>query len=225
MDLDGEILGETPLWLALDLVEKRRPNREQAPPAKLAENFPIVRVETRAAGHETNLDIVSNVVNPCPIGLFVEDWDDPRMIPDLWPKRGLFREWVAEAKAKLGATNNAEVAPIMGIAPTSLNKYLGRSETHKPSDEALKKLGDFLGRDYRVLLDDPEHAPPGVDPKRWAELTEKKRVLMSAMLEDLLAIPEGEEDAYFALWKQGQAIGRARREQETKTGGRSAPKK
>lgn len=111
----------------------------------------------------------------------------------------------------------------MGIAAESLKQYY--SGKHVPGRDLLLRMASVLGCSIADLVDDPGGAPAGIDPAKWAELTEKKRVLMSAMLEDLLAIPEGEEDAYFALWKQGQAIGRVRRAQDSKTGGGSAPKK
>jgi len=133
---------------------------------------------------------------------------------DLWEKRDLFKQWVADAKTKLGATNNADVAPIMGITESSLNKYLGKSETHKPSPDKLKLLGDFLGRDYRLLLNNPGCAPSGLSATAWAEASNRTRVLASAMFEDLLQFPEGEQDEYYKLWKQGVQIGLARRQAE-----------
>ena len=50
----------------------------------------------------------------------------------------MFRDWVAEARTKLGAANNATVAKHLGIAPASLYKYLSSSATHKPGTEVLK---------------------------------------------------------------------------------------
>lgn len=104
------------------------------------------------------------------------------MAEDRWGKRALFRDWVADAKAKLTATSNAEVAPVMGLTPNSLNKYLGKSPTHRPSGEALKLLGDFLGRDYRLLLDDPLVAPDGAPGAAWANATEDQRIFADLML-------------------------------------------
>lgn len=130
---------------------------------------------------------------------------------DCYPKRPLFKVWVADAKQKLNARNNAEVAErVMKVQPTTLNKWLGKSPTHKPSPEALKLLGDFLERDYRLLLDDPETAPLGVSPDQWASASERTRVLASAMFQDLLALPEEEQQLYYELWKKGQEIGRQR---------------
>ena len=136
---------------------------------------------------------------------------------DCYPKRPLFREWVADAKKKLSATNNADVAEkVMKVLPNTLNKWLGKSQTHKPNPEALQLLGNFLERDYRLLLEDPGMAPPGIDPKKWSEASERTRVLASAMFQDLLSFPEDQQQVYYELWKKGQEIGRARMAAEAK---------
>lgn len=196
----------------LDFVDQRNTEGELALACHLAKEEPLRGGKSTWEGHGLNLDMMSNLVNPCRIGLFVPCWDDipmPTNYEDIYPKRSLFREWVADAKAKLGATNNAAVAPIMDYSPSTLNKMLGKSPTHKPSSEALKLLGDFLDRDYRLLLDGPGAAPPGISDEAWAEASKKDRVIANAMIEDLKSIPEEEKEAYYNLWKQGVMIGRA----------------
>lgn len=217
MDLKSSVLSPTSVP-PLDLVDKGNTKSEGAVLGHLAEKEPFRGGEQAGESHALNLDIMSKFVNTCPTRLFVEPWDNPSMEDeeDIYPKRPLFKEWVAIAKAKLHATNNATVAPIMGYTPSTLNKMLGKSTTHKPSPEALKLLGDFIDRDYRLLLDDPNLAPPGISKEAWADASNRDRVLASAMLEDLKAIPEEEKDAYYNLWKQGVAIGRARMAAEGK---------
>lgn len=142
---------------------------------------------------------------------------------DPWAHRLRFRGFVDLWMENNPGKTRADLASAMGIAVESLKQYY--SGKHIPGRDLLLRMASVLGCSIADLVDDPGGAPTGLDPAKWAELTEKKRVLASAMLEDLLAIPEGEEDVYYALWKQGQAIGRSRREQEAKTGGGSAPKK
>jgi len=100
---------------------------------------------------------------------------------DIYGKRSLFCEWVADAKAQLGAKSLEPVAKVMGLSLSTLYKYQGESLTHKPSDEALRKLGDYLGRDYRILMDDPESAPPGIDLRSWNEADEDTKIFNKTM--------------------------------------------
>lgn len=131
------------------------------------------------------------------------------MEQEFWEKRGLLREWVQELKTRNEWTI-AQVAKAMGLAPLSLKKYLSKSATHKPGPDALRALGNLLGRDYRVLLDEPGVAPAGISEEVWSEASELDRVLASAMLEDLkLMTTKEEKEAHYQLWKQGIAIGHA----------------
>ena len=214
MNFQGSVLSPPPAT-AFNFVQEGHAKREAAVPGPLPKSQPFIRSESAGEDHGSNLDTLSNLVNPRRIGLFVEQWDDFVMGDDAFPKRGMFREWVAEAKAKLGATNNAAVAPLLGIAPTSLNKYLGKSPTHKPSPEALKLLGDFLGRDYRVLLDDPIAAPSGIAEERWADADEDTQILLSALFEELMNFPPDEQARYVKHFKEGMALGKARIAEES----------
>jgi transcriptional regulator with XRE-family HTH domain len=136
------------------------------------------------------------------------------MAAEFWNQRELFRAWVGEAKAKLGASSNAAVAEYLGIAPGSLYKYLSSSATHKPSAEVLKKLGDLIGRDYRLLLDTPAAKPEWLDGGRWGEVAERDRMIAQAMFADITAddLTEQEKDELYAAWKE--AVARARRYKE-----------
>jgi transcriptional regulator with XRE-family HTH domain len=216
VDLNRVISGP-PSNTTLDLVHQGHAKRESALSGPLAEEEPFWRGKCAREGHEVKLDTMSKFVNPCLNRLFVQPGDDGLMstdYEDLYPKRPLFKEWVAAAKAKLGARNNAAVAPIMGYTASTLNKMLGKSPTHKPSAEALKLLGDFLGRDYRFLLHDPGSPPPGIPADRWAAASEQDQMLALEILEDLQKFPAEEKEAYKKLWKQVIAIGRARIENE-----------
>ena len=215
MDLKSVVLGPAAV-AAFDFVDKGNPERELPLPGHLTKEGPVRGGEQTREGHPRNLDALSKYVNTRRIGHFVEAWDDLEMEFDAFPKRGLFREWVAEAKAKLGVKTNAEVAPIMGYAPSSLNKMLGKSATHKPGDDAMMLLGDFLGRDWRLLLKDSEKAPEGISQDLWAKLSSKKRIIATGLLTDLAEIPEDVVDDYLELWERGIRIGLRRMESEEK---------
>ena len=205
-----------PSSAAFDFVDKGNAERELLLTGHLAEEKPLDRGKSAREGHALNLDTLSKLVNPCRIGLSVQAWDDFAMENDAFPKRVLFREWVAEARAKLGAKNNASVAPIMGYTPSSLNKFLGKSPTHRPSSDKLKMLGDFIGRDYRLLIDDPESAPESISKSIWEESSESDRRLTIEILDVLKKIPEKEKHLYIQLIKNGIMIRDARMEAEKK---------
>jgi len=136
------------------------------------------------------------------------------MAKDFWGQREAFREWVALAKAKLNAPTNAAVSEYLGIAPTSLYKYLSPNGTHKPGAEVLKKLGDLIGRDYRLLLDGPTTQPAWLDEDQWHGASEKDRMIASAMFADIRAedLTEEDKDELYKAWRE--ALARARRYKE-----------
>lgn len=134
---------------------------------------------------------------------------------DVWPQRTRFKNLILSYRTA-HAIDRASMAEMLGIKESHLHGLLYDRRV-RPGLEVVQRAAEVFEISITELVDDPGSAPPGVDPKKWGELTEKKRVLASAMLEDLAAIPDGEEDVYYALWKQGQDIGRARRAQEAKT--------
>jgi len=60
----------------------------------------------------------------------------------------------------------------------------------------------------------------GIEGEKWADASERDRVLANAMLEDLMTIPEAEKEAYWELYKQGvfKGLARMKAEQEAKEG-------
>lgn len=128
------------------------------------------------------------------------------MVEDIWIQREKFREWVAEARDMLGVSNNAVVADYLGIVPASLYKYLSRSATHKPSNEVMKRLGDMIGRDYRLLLDGPEQRPDWAEEGEWSEASERDRLIARAMFQDLTAdqLTEAEKDEIYRAYREAK---------------------
>lgn len=121
----------------------------------------------------------------------------------------------------------AQVADDLGTTYGTLRFWL--SGTRPPKVENMKKAATLFGCRVTDFIDDPMEVPPGIDPEKWTQVSEKSRVLASAMFEDLVSIPEAEQDAYYELWKKGVQIGLARRAAEqgtpvTKTGGRIGKK-
>ena len=119
---------------------------------------------------------------------------------ETWTKRELFKEWVHEAQNKLGSTNIDPVAELMELSPNTLYRYLSSKKNKCPSRKRLQLLGDFLDRDYRALLNDPEAVPPGMDEAAWAELTDRRRLVARIMMENLQSIPPDQEELYCQLF-------------------------
>ena len=223
VDLKSHIIRPATLP-GLDLLDQALTNREPFVRGQLAQACPVLAGEGGFQVHAPKVDTLSPFgKDHLPIHFVPPSQTEP-MAEDVWSKRQLFRDWVTDLKTLKGWTN-AEVAASMKISPLSLKKYLGRSGTHKAGDDALRLLGDQLGRDYRLLLEDPGMAPPGIDPGQWSGASERTRVLASAMFQDLLSLPEGEQQIYYELWKKGQEIGRQRLAAEAAEKGKRGAKK
>ena len=76
-----------------------------------------------------------------------------------WKKHGLYLQWVEEVRQKLGLDRGRQVGPLIGLGVPSMEKTLIPSG-YRPGVNALKALGDLVGKDYRLLLDDPDIPPP-----------------------------------------------------------------
>lgn len=107
------------------------------------------------------------------------------------------------------------MAECLGVKESHLHGLLYDKRV-RPSLDVVQKAAEVFEVSITELIDDPGGAPPGMDPDKWAEASNRDRVLASAMLEDLMTIPEEEKDAYYKLWKQGVLIGRARMAAEEK---------
>ena len=85
---------------------------------------------------------------------------------DKYPQRHVFRQWVKDAMSKAKVTTLRQVSVAVGLAPGTLATYFQVGETHKPGVKTMKKLADYLDRDYRLLLALPERnielVPPDV---------------------------------------------------------------
>ena len=133
---------------------------------------------------------------------------------DIWPQRERFKTLVNAYRRKHGI-DRATMADRLGIKESHLHGLLYDKRV-RPSLDVVQKAAEVFEVSITELIDDPGGAPPGMDPDKWAEASDRDRVLASAMLEDLMVIPEEEKDAYYQLWKQGVMIGRARMAAEEK---------
>lgn len=147
---------------------------------------------------------------------------------DPWPQRLRFRElvdlWIEQHCPNTGKLEaRTQLACELGISPDSLKQYYSGSKV--PGRNLLLRMCPVFGCRIGELVDDPEGAPAGIPSDQWASASERTRVLASAMFQDLLALPEEEQQLYYELWKKGQEIGRQRLAAEAAQKAKRGPKK
>ncbi len=134
---------------------------------------------------------------------------------DIWPQRKTFRT-IAQQWAKDQGLDRAGLAARLEINEGSLHS-LFYDKSRKAGLDLLKRSASLFGCSITQFIDDPgSPAPMGIDGSEWSEVSERTRVLASAMFQDLRALPEDEQQIYYELWKKGQEIGRARLAAEAK---------
>ena len=133
---------------------------------------------------------------------------------DVWPQRAKFRDRLKAYQDSTGKTQ-AETSADLGVELGSLRFWLYQKK-RKPSFDTLQKAAALFRCSITDFIDDPGTPQAGIDQMAWSEVSERTRVLASAMFQDLLGLPEEEQEAYYQLWKQGVAIGRARMAVEAK---------
>ena len=163
-----------------------------------------------------NVDPMSHSVNVNPTRHFIDQVENKCMTNE-WAKRPLFLQWVEDAKQRLsqagGKGTNVEVAQVMGLAPNSIRKYLSKVPSkHRPGTDALRRLGEYLERDYRLLLDGPDQAPEGISPAKWVETDEETRMFNNTMFSMTEGMTREQRKTIIEMIKLGQAIGKARRQ-------------
>ena len=115
-------------------------------------------------------------------------------------------------KAAGGKGTYAEVAGIMGLAPNSMKKYTSAEWTGaRPGWEALQGLGDYLGRDYRILFDGPDTPPAGIDPATWAAADETRKLFAITLFHKSESFLPEDFKAFSQMIESGVAIHRARK--------------
>ena len=110
---------------------------------------------------------------------------------EVWPQQEVFCDRVKRfAKenghtTKRGAVQTDAVADLFNLSEGSLRQFLYFKRQRRPSHKTLVHIAGVLGCSVLEFLDDPGQAPPGLDPARWAGLTERERTLAAEMLADM----------------------------------------
>ena len=115
-----------------------------------------------------------------------------------WTKHGLYLQWVEEVKQKLGLDRDRHVGPLIGLGVPSMEKTLAPSG-YRPGLNALKALGDLVGKDYRLLLEDPA-IPPGFSEIEWQNLEKTKVDVLKALASELTPIPPEQQDLIASIF-------------------------
>lgn len=95
---------------------------------------------------------------------------------DGWPQRARFRDLVRSYATRNGLTND-QVAPLLGLKPQSLQKYL-YGKTKRPGRKVLVKAAEVLQCSLgELFLDNPGAVVPegldAVDQFRFETMVEK----------------------------------------------------
>jgi len=123
---------------------------------------------------------------------------------DVWPQREKFKAFVKAYQKNTGKSQE-EVAGALDVARSSLRFWLYQKK-RKPSFDILKRAAKLFGCSVTEFVDDPAGAAkvPGVEQNAWAVLSERDRVIASAMFADITAddLSEQDKDLLYEAWKE-----------------------
>ena len=147
-----------------------------------------------------------------------------------WHQQEIFCSRVQESAeleglvTKRGGLDIPALAARFDQSPATLKQFIQNKKRPRPHFDTLTNIAGVIDKVVKCNVmefwDDVNTPIPGVPQERWADASERDRVLASAMLEDLMAIPEVEKEAYWELYKQGvfKGLARMKAEQESKEG-------
>ena len=108
-----------------------------------------------------------------------------------WLQQGVFAERVKEFCKKnglltqRGAVQMDVVADLFNLNEDTLRQFLQDSTRKRPHINTLTHIASVLGCSVTEFIDAPSHPSPGMTQERWAELSERERVLVSSLLADI----------------------------------------
>ena len=123
---------------------------------------------------------------------------------DIWPQRQKFKSALEEYQAKTGK-KQAEVAEDLNMSLHGLRQVLYQ-KGRRCSFETAQKASALFGVSVTEFLDDPGAPPPGVGHEKWAAISERDRVIASAMFADITAdqLTEAEKDELYRAYKEAK---------------------
>jgi transcriptional regulator with XRE-family HTH domain len=143
-----------------------------------------------------------------------------------WPQQEIFCTRTRDFAVGKGLVTSRgslrldKLAELFKMSAGTLKQDLQNKNRERPGIEKLIFIAEVIGCNRDEFWETA--APAGIEKDRWANASEQDRALATAILDDLMAIPEEQRETYYNLckemWKQGIAIGRARIEAEKKQG-------
>jgi transcriptional regulator with XRE-family HTH domain len=123
---------------------------------------------------------------------------------DVWPQREKFKAYV-KAYQKSTGKSQRDVAEALDVARSSLRFWMYQQK-RKPSLDILTRAAKLFNCSVTEFVDDPAGLAkvPGVEQEAWSELSERDRVIASAMFADITAddLSEQDKDLLYAAWKE-----------------------
>jgi hypothetical protein len=123
---------------------------------------------------------------------------------DIWPQRENFKRALEKYQVKTGK-KQAEVAEDLNMSLHGLRQILYQ-KGRRCSFETAQRASALFGASVTEFLDDPGAPPPGVDQEKWAVISERDRVIASAMFADITAdqLTEAEKDELYRAYKEAK---------------------
>jgi len=130
----------------------------------------------------------------------------------MWPQYRKFRQLAKDYQTRSGE-NQGAISAKLGINLFTYRNYLYGSK--KPGIKTLQAAARLFGVSITEFVDNPGTPPPGIERDLWQRISERDRVLGTAILEDLTSISDQEKEVYLDMWKQGffKAIAKMRIEE------------
>lgn len=140
---------------------------------------------------------------------------------NIWPQRERFKSLVLAYRHE-HQIDRATMASMLNIKESHLHGLLYDKRV-RPSLEVVQRAAEVFEVSITELVDDPGQAPPGVESNQWINISERDRVIASAMFSDITAkdLSEQEKDELYLAWRE--TVDRVRRLREKKDDGSKQP--
>jgi transcriptional regulator with XRE-family HTH domain len=131
----------------------------------------------------------------------------------MWVQQGIFVERVKDYCKKnglltaRGAVKLDATADIFNLNNETLRQFLQNRSRKRPHINTLSHIANVVGCSVTEFLDAPSDPPPGISNERWAELSERERVIATEVLMDMTAeeLTMQEKEELFGAYKDLKA--------------------
>jgi transcriptional regulator with XRE-family HTH domain len=128
-----------------------------------------------------------------------------------WQQQGIFAERVKEfcrannLLTPRGAVRLDLVSDMFNLEPETLRQFLQNKSRNRPHYDTLAFIARVIGCNPQEFLDSLV-SPPCLPNEKWAEMSERGRVLASAMVADIAAdeFSAGEKEELFRAYAEAR---------------------